>query len=99
MDGFPMDILDNNIPEECLDRDVSPRLGKQYLSGAIESLSQIENEKIYRGAIMGRSRRLFISIPTSHPKTKKYVNMHFLLHTASPITTLTQRALCAIHQL
>ena len=44
-------------------------------------------------------RRLFLSIPTKHPKINKFYNVHFLLDTGSPITTLTQRALCSIHQI
>ena len=32
MDAGPMDLLINDFPEECLDRDVSPRLGTKYLS-------------------------------------------------------------------
>ena len=48
--------------------------------------------------MVGNLHRLFVSIPTAHPQIKKYVNVHFLVNTASPHTTLTQRALCAIHQ-
>lgn len=48
---------------------------------------------------MGRMRRLFLSIPVKHPKINKFYNIHFLLDTGSPITTLTQRALCAIHSM
>jgi hypothetical protein len=47
---------------------------------------------------MGKMRRLFLSIPTKHPKVNKFYNVHFLLNTGSPITTLTQKALCTIHQ-
>lgn len=48
--------------------------------------------------MIGNLHRLFVSIPTSHPKIKKYVNVHFLIDTGSPHTTLTHRSLCAIHQ-
>lgn len=48
--------------------------------------------------MIGNLHRLFVSIPTSHPKINKFVNVHFLLDTGSPHTTLTHRALCAIHQ-
>lgn len=48
---------------------------------------------------MGKMRRLFLSIPTKHPKINKFYNVHFLLNTGSPITTLTRRALCSIHQI
>ena len=41
--------------------------------------------------------RLFVSIPTKHPNTDKYYNIHYLVDTGSPITTLTRKALCAIH--
>jgi hypothetical protein len=48
--------------------------------------------------MIGSLRRLFVSIPTSHPSINKYVYVHYLVDTASPHTTLTHRALCAIHQ-
>jgi hypothetical protein len=32
MDPGPMDMLINDFPQECLDREVLPRLGTQYLS-------------------------------------------------------------------
>ena len=48
--------------------------------------------------MIGNLHRLFVSIPTMHPEIKKFVNVHFLLDTTSPHTTLTHRALCAIHQ-
>lgn len=93
-----MDILINDFPEECFDKDVSPRLKKLYLSNATENLNEIQNQRIYKGAIMGRMRRMFISIPTAYPKINKFVNVHYLLDTRSLIITLAQRALCAIHQ-
>ena len=31
MDAGPMDVLINDFPEECLDKDVSPEIGKKYL--------------------------------------------------------------------
>lgn len=46
---------------------------------------------------MGRMRRLFVSIPTKFPAVKKYYNVHYLIDTGSPITTLTRRALCTLH--
>lgn len=52
----------------------------------------------YKGAIMGAYFRLFVSIPTKHPPTNQYYNVHYLLDTGSPITTLTRRALCTLHQ-
>ena len=48
---------------------------------------------------MGRMRRLFLTVPTKHPKINKFYNVHFLLDTGSPITTLTQRALCALNSM
>jgi hypothetical protein len=48
--------------------------------------------------MIGNLHRLFVSIPTAHPKINKFVNIHFLIDTGSPYTTLTRRALCAIHQ-
>ena len=48
--------------------------------------------------MIGRLNRLFVAIPTSHPEINEFVYVHFLLDTTSPHTTLTQRALCAIHQ-
>lgn len=48
--------------------------------------------------MVGSLHRLFVSIPTSHPRLNKFVNVHFLIDTKSPYTTLTHRALCAIHQ-
>ena len=48
--------------------------------------------------MIGNLHRLFVSIPTSHPEINKFVNVHFLLDTGFPHTTLTHRALCAIHQ-
>jgi hypothetical protein len=41
---------------------------------------------------------MFLSIPTAHPDVNKYINVIYLLDTGSPVTTLTNRALCAIHQ-
>ena len=54
---------------------------------------------MYQGVIIGRMRRLFLTIPTKHPKINKFYNVHFLLDTGSPVTTLTYRALCAIHSI
>lgn len=48
---------------------------------------------------MGQMNRLFLSIPTKHPNINKFYNVHFLLDTGSPVTTLTRRALCTLHQL
>lgn len=47
---------------------------------------------------MGGSYRMFLTIPTSHPNLREYFYVHYLLDTGSPITTLTHRALCAIHK-
>jgi hypothetical protein len=47
---------------------------------------------------MGKMCRLFISIPTKHPIVDKFYNVHYLIDTGSPITTLTKKALCSIHQ-
>jgi hypothetical protein len=41
---------------------------------------------------------MFLLIPTAHPDINKYINVYYLLDTGSPVTTLTHRALCAIHQ-
>lgn len=48
--------------------------------------------------MIGSLRRLFISVPVSHPQINKFVNIHFLVDTVSPFSTLTHKALCAIHQ-
>lgn len=48
--------------------------------------------------MIGNLHRLFVSIPISHPQINKYINVHFLVNTGSPHTTLTHRTLCAIHQ-
>lgn len=55
-------------------------------------------ETVYKVVIMGRMLRLFVSIPTKHPKVNRYYNVHYLLNAGSPITTLTRKALCAIHE-
>ena len=52
---------------------------------------------MHEGVIMGVYLRLFVSIPTKHHNSNKYFNVHYLLDTGSPITTLTRKALCAIH--
>lgn len=49
--------------------------------------------------MIGNLHRLFVSIPTAHPQINKFINVHFLLNTGSPHTTLTHRALCAINQI
>ena len=56
------------------------------------------NQMQYNGAIIGAIHRIFFTIPTRHPKMRKYTNVHYLLDTGSSITTLTHRALCAIHE-
>ena len=52
---------------------------------------------MYDGIIVGLNYRLFVTVPTKHFALNKYYNVHYLLNTGSPITTLTRRALCAIH--
>ena len=47
---------------------------------------------------MGIMNLLFVSIPTAHPNLNKYLYIHYLLDTGSPTTTLTHRAMCALHQ-
>ena len=55
------------------------------------------NKKVYKGIKVGHLPRLFISIPTKFYESDKYYNVHYLLNTGSPITTLTQKALSALH--
>jgi hypothetical protein len=97
MDGGPMDLSFYDFPEKCLDKDVSYRIKKKYLSLSKQTEEEILKQTVYKGVIMGRYPRLFVSIPTKHPIVNKYYNVHYLIDTGSPITTLTQRALSAIH--
>ena len=53
MDAGPMDILINDFPEECLDKDVSPVLKTQYLSVCEQSHEEILKKTVYRGVILG----------------------------------------------
>jgi hypothetical protein len=97
MDPDPMDMQVYDFPEECLEKDVSPLLKVDYLSICEKSPKEILKKKVYRGIIIGLMSRLFVSIPTKHRNADKYYNIHYLVDTGSPITTLTRKALCAIH--
>lgn len=49
MDAGPIDTLINDFPEECLDKDVSPRLGIKYLSACEKKFRRyIETDSVLR---------------------------------------------------
>lgn len=52
---------------------------------------------MYRGVIVGKVDRLFISIPTKAPNQNRYYNIHYLLGPGSPFTTLTREALSILN--
>jgi hypothetical protein len=52
---------------------------------------------IYQGKIIGDHSRLFFSIPTARANSLEYFNIHYLLDTGCPYSTLTHEALCCLY--
>lgn len=88
-DPSSFDILINDIPPNGLKNDVSSWLQIPYLSKYEKSIEELKEKVKYEGVIIGDHSRLFFSIPTAMKNSSKYYNVHYLLDTASPYTTLT----------
>lgn len=88
-DPSSFDILINDIPKSGLKHDVSGWLHIPYLSKYEGSIEKLKEKAQYEGSIIGSNWRLFFSIPTAKQNSSEYYNVHYLLDTGSPYTTLT----------
>lgn len=88
-DPSPFDTLAYDIPKNGLKDYVSGWLRIPYLSKYEGSIEELKEKAKYEGSIMGSHSRLFFSIPTAKYNSSEYYNVHYLLDTSSPYTTLT----------
>lgn len=88
-DPSPFDILINDIPPNGLKDNVSGWLQIPYLSKYEKSIEELNVKVKYEGRIIGDHSRLFFSLPTARENSSEYYNVHYLLDTGSPYTTLT----------
>ena len=88
-DPLPFDRLANDIPANGLKDTVSGLLQIEYLSKYKESIEELKEKVKYEGKIIGAHSRLFFSFPTARENSTEYYNIHYLLNTGSPRTTLT----------
>ena len=79
----------NDIPKNGLKEDVSGLLQIPYLSKYEKSIEELKQKVKYEGKIIRVHSRLFLSIPTARASSSEYFNVHYLLNTGSPYTTLT----------
>ena len=85
----PFDMSIPDISAEGLKDEVSDLLQIPYLSKYDKSIEELKEKVKYKGKIIGDQSRLFFSLPTARVNSTEYYNVHYILDTASPYTTLT----------